>query len=205
MIGRKTQYDETFLTSRAVYRQGIAAKDEFGPEDNAIPEIRLDVALDRQMMQAFYDGRRLAVGERILQCSSAGRAYNGHLELYVWFALPANAGEQGECIDGGPALIDGVLATDDGRCQAIIRVWAWGGQDDVDPVTGTLPDEDHLDTTLSSSSLSSNFGRWCLVHEQSVLIDTLIVLRDLPANRYRVTIDFLSDGAEVDLLEQHSE
>ena len=202
---RKSPFDQTFLTDRVVYRSDITVADT-SPDDNGIPEIRLDIAADVQNQIAFYpDGKgkeRLAAGNRILQRASSARGYNGHLELYTWFT-PFTVEE--DCDDTGPGLIDGILEDADNRCHATLRVWAWGGEHAVDPEVGPLPDEDNLNEELSSSSTSAAFGRWCLYHEQSVVTDTLIVLRNIPANRYRVTVDFISDGCEVDILEQHTE
>ena len=203
-MGRKTQLDETYLTPRAVYREDVTVAD-VSPDVNTIPEIRLDIDTSVSTQHGSYGGQKLDAGDRIMQCASSGRAYNGHLELYTWFTPPVTAGDPGVCADAGPMLIDGVLEAIDVRCHATLRVWAWGGEADVDPVVGQLPDPDNLNVEESSSSLSVNFGRWCLVHEQSVVTDTLIVLDNIPANRYRVTVDFLSAGSSVDILEQHTE
>jgi hypothetical protein len=199
--GRKTPFDQTFLTNRVAYREGITTADS-SPSDNGIPEIRLDVEMDRMNQQPKYGGVAAPAGDRIVQRASAQRAYNGHLELYVWFT-PST--DEEDCAPVNPGLVDGVLQDDDDRCHATLRVWAWGGEHDVDPVVGPLPDADNLNEELSSSSLSDNFGRWCLYHEQSVVVDTLIALRNIPANRYRVTVDFISPNSEVDILEQHTE
>lgn len=206
MPGAKTTFDKTFLTPRAYYREEITSADILGPADNRIPEIRLDVQASVQMQYTrwrdpensqYHD---LPAGERLMQCASAERAYNGHLELYVWFTPSGSPG----CDNAGPAIV-GVLENADNRCHATFRVWAWGGAEDIDPVIGQLPDPTEIDEELSSSSLSGDFGRWCLLHEQSVVTDTLIVLPDIPANRYRVTVDYISAECQVDILEQHTE
>jgi hypothetical protein len=46
-------------------------------------------------------------------------------------------------------------------------------------------------------------GEWCLVHEQSVVCDTVVPIRNIPAGNYRVTVDFLSNGS-VTIIEQHT-
>ena len=210
-IGAKTNFDKTFLTTRTIYRSDIIVVDS-GPDDNGIPEIRLDVQEDVKTQMAVYqkagkppncDPRlvRLTDGERLEQRAAAERAYNGHLEMYVWFTAPVAP----ECQYVGPRLIDGIISSEDQRCFATLRVWVWAGDSGVDPVVGPLPVDPDLDDSLSSSSTSDSFGRWCLVHEQSVVCDTFIPLRDIPAGRYRVTVDDLSTDCEVDILEQHTE
>lgn len=207
-MGRANVYDQTFLTPRLFYRDGVITADA-SPDSNAIPEIRLDIAaLSGVAIQTpnYVDGTgkkvALTAGNRIQQCQTSARAYNGHLEIFAWFT-PSDSND--DCVDAGPALVEGVISNNDERCHATLRVWAWGGEAGVDPVTGEAPTSGNLDDEQSSSSSSGDFGRWCLVHEQSILVDTLIVLRDIPASRYKVTVDFISANSQVDLLEQHTE
>jgi hypothetical protein len=107
----------------------------------------------------------------------SARAYNGHMELYVSYD-PDPTG--GNCVQSQAGIINGLLSQDDQRCHADVRVWAWA---------------DPLDRSLE--------GRWCLVHEQSVVMDTLVVLRNIPNTAYKVTVDFMTSG-RVDIMEQHT-
>ena len=102
------------------------------------------------------------------------RAYNAHLELYVHFDPDA------ACQASHEGIIDGLLNVNDVRCHADIRVWAWSGP-----------------------SGNSSIGRWCLTHEQSVVTDTLITLRNVPNTKYRVTVAALQ-GESVTIIEQHT-
>jgi len=104
----------------------------------------------------------------------SARGYNGHLELYVQYT------PGGDCEPSYVGIIDGLLNDNDESCHADVRVWAWGA-----PYDSTVP------------------GKWCLVHEQSVVTDTLIALRNIPNTKYRVTISKITGGT-VNLLEQHT-
>ena len=106
-----------------------------------------------------------------------GRAYNGHLELYCYLT----PSDPAQCDISTGGLVNGLLSQADQRCHADIMVWAWGG-----------PDDGLID------------GRWCLIHNQSILIDSAIVLRNVPNTRYRVTVQFLSPACTVDIVEQHT-
>ena len=112
-----------------------------------------------------------------MQCwETTSRAYNAHLELYVHYT-PGT-----ECTEAPAAIISGLLSQDDIRDHADILVWAWGA-----PYDATVP------------------GRWCLVHEQSVVTDTLIILRNIPNTKYKVTVSFMNGtDSSVDILEQHT-
>jgi hypothetical protein len=79
-------------------------------------------------------------------------------------------------------LVNGLLNQLDERAHADILVWAW-----AEPYAQEVE------------------GRWCLVHAQSVLTDTLIIVKDIPNTKYRVTVGFIHGAnARVDLLEQHT-
>lgn len=106
----------------------------------------------------------------------SSRAYNAHLELYVHF----DPGE--DCAETPAGIVDGLFSQDDARCHADILVWAWGEPYD-----------------------QSVEGQWCLMHEQSVVTDTLIPLRNIPNTKYKVTVSFMNGtGSRVDILEQHT-
>lgn len=110
------------------------------------------------------------------KCEVTARGYNAQLMLYVRFEC---SGAEGCAC--GVGLVDGVLEEDDASCHAVIRVWGW----DV-PLNGSVA------------------GHWCLIHEQSVLCDTLIPIRNIPNTQYVVTVDFLPAGSEVSVFEQHT-
>lgn len=113
------------------------------------------------------------------QCYGAARMqYNARLEIFAYL----NIGETATCDDSNAFIVGGVLEPVDTRCHATIRVWAWGGPDPESTVD----------------------GKWCLVHEQSILTDTLIRLQDLPASKYRITVGYVSDDCSVDIVEQHT-
>lgn len=77
------------------------------------------------------------------------------------------------------SIVDGILPDADTTPHANIRVWGWSGAPNVD-------------------------GRWCLVHEQSVLADTLIVLKNIPNTKYRVTVSELLDMTVASIVHQHT-
>lgn len=101
----------------------------------------------------------------------SSRGYNGHLELYIHL----------DGIDSEPyqGIVSGLLASNTSIDHANIRVWAWSG------------------TYNDGSQAAGNQGRWCLVHEQSIVTDTLVVLRNIPNTMYRVTVAELSAGVSV--------
>ena len=167
MSGRKSTIDTTYLTARATYRTDIEAADA-SPDLNTIPEIRLDV----DETKLHYDEVDCSIEPKY---EASGRAYNGHLELFIYYTPDTD-----ECDPSAGGLVDGVLNQADTRCHADIRVWAWGE-----------PDDGEVE------------GRWTLVHEQSVLGDTLIPLRDIPNAKYKVTVAFINGGT-VDIVEQHT-
>jgi len=170
-VGRKTEYDATFLTSRAAYRTGVDAVDEFGPNDASIGEINLtqDGAMLLQNKAAGTADRK----------GAAGRGYNAHLELYVLLNVAGADCSSVELPTDNEYLVDGIVT--DSACYATLRVWVNAALD------------------------GATQRRWALVHEQSALCDTLIPLRDIPAGIYKVTVDDLSAGCTVDILEQHTE
>ena len=173
MAGRNTQYDMTFLTARRVYREDITAADADVSSD-AIPNIRLDI----DPSKLSYDGAVRDPDQMEAEYEVSGRAYNGHLELFVYYTPDTEV-----CEDAGNAgLVDGVLSEDDDTCHADIRVYAWGG------------------SQVSDDTLA---GRWTLYYEQSVLTDTLMVLRNVPNTLYRVVVSYIN-GGEVAILEQHT-
>ena len=63
--------------------------------------------------------------------------------------------------------------------KAGIKVWGWSGGHNI-------------------------AGRWCLVHEQEVLTDTLICLRSIPNTKYKVTVSALADATVAAIIEQHT-
>jgi len=176
VAGRNTTFDMTYLTERVVYRQGLVAADAT-PDAGSIPEIRLDI----DSSKLHYSEQMTAISGDTPKHEVAARAYNGHLELYVYYTPPEDAGDPGVCAASFQGLVDGLLGEMDERCHADIRVWAWGGP---------------LDTTEID-------GRWCLMHEQSVLTDTLITLRNIPNTKYKVTVNFIN-GGQIDILEEHT-
>jgi hypothetical protein len=113
MPGKKIANDQTYLTELVVYRNNILAADAT-PDDDAIPEIRLDIDTSKQRIAPTCP----IDDNPMYEVSS--RAYNGHLELYVHF--DAGSG----CTDAPPGIIDGVWSNGDARCHATIQVWAWG-------------------------------------------------------------------------------
>ena len=109
----------------------------------------------------------------------SSRAYNSHLELYIHLDGVSEAPYRG--------LEDGLLPENSEVEHANIKVWAWSGTGN----DGDLPE--------------GNQGRWCLVHEQSIVDDTLVVLRNIPNTKYRVTVSELSDGISVaGITQQHT-
>jgi hypothetical protein len=166
MPGRKTNYDNTYLTALLTYRTAITVADPT-PDAEAIPAIRVDIDTSKQAISADATEQRWEV---------SSRAYNAHLELYVQYT-PGT-----DCTEAPASLIDGLLGQEDVRCHADILVWAWG-----EPYDQSVP------------------GKWCLVHEQSVVADTLMVLRDIPNTKYKVTVSFMNGtGGSVNILEQHT-
>jgi hypothetical protein len=107
---------------------------------------------------------------------TTNRAYNGHLELFCHFT----PGDPGECDLSSGGIVNGLISQADPRCHADIMVWAW-----------------------SSSLTDDPDGRWCLVHNQSILIDTLIALRNIPNTQYKVTVQYMNGGS-VSIVEQHT-
>lgn len=65
--------------------------------------------------------------------------------------------------------------------SALISIYAWGAPDD-----GSLP------------------GAWCLLDDQTVTENTLIISRDIPNTAYVVTVTQLAAGTTVSLIEQHT-
>lgn len=173
-MGKKVPYDQTFLTPRAVYREGIIAADADvpGPFDDNLPVIQLDIDtanLIQNADDAFED-----------RYGPAGRAYNAHLTLFTIFEI----GDSVVCEPSFEGILDGVLNPSDARCHATIRVWV-----------GAMP----------QTGSSARGEDWCLVHEQSVLISTLIPLRNIPAGIYKVTVAHINDDCTLHILEQHTE
>ena len=74
---------------------------------------------------------------------------------------------------------EGLLPTDDTTPHANIRVWGWSGTDHVN-------------------------GRWCVVFEQSVVADTLLIIRNIPNTKYVVTVSELSAVVVSSIVEQHT-
>lgn len=184
MPGRKTNYDMTYLTALRAYRTDIVEADTdqlidasddgyFNDADSVeVPEIRIDIDETKQAISVAD-----LKSNQPPKYEVSGRAYNAYLELYVHYATT----EADTCEPSHEALVEGgILAVNDDRCHADIRVWAWGKPYD-----------------------NSVGGRWCLVHEQSVLTDTLIPLRTLPNTKYVVTVSFINGGT-VNILEQHT-
>ena len=170
MAGKKVPYDATFLTPRVVYRRHIIAADS-GPNDEGIPDICLDIDSSKLMQNP---GAGLADNYE-----TASRAYNAHLELFVYLGTNKAA----TCEGSYEGIVDGVINPTDSRCHGTIRVWVWGGPQVLDTLR----------------------GKWVLVHEQSVLTDTLIPLRMIPAGVYRITVPDISGHCWLDILEQHTE
>ena len=173
MAGRKVEFDMTYLTEARIYRNGIVAADQSALLDAnsaAIPDIRLDIDYTKEV----HDAAALYAPQHEV----TARAYNGHLELFVYYTP---GGE--DCQESSEGLVPGgLLDTNDTRCHADIRVWAYSG-----------PYND-------SSAVPC---RWCLYHEQSVMGDTLIPLRNIPNTKYRVAVSFINGGS-VDIIEQHT-
>ena len=167
MSGRKSTLDMTYLTARTTYRTNIIAADA-SPDLATVPAIRMDVDTDK----LHYDEIDASLEPKY---ETSGRAYNGHLEVYVYYTPDTDV-----CDPSAEGLVDGLLNQADNRCHADIRVWAWGAPDD-----GAVE------------------GRWTLMHEQSVLTDTIIVLRQIPNTQYKVTVAFINGGS-VDIVEQHT-
>jgi len=120
---------------------------------------------------------------------TSGFGSNTTIMLYVGYT-PSAGNVRG--------ILDEVLPTstgDDPR-HADIRVWHYIEEEGVG----------------YSGDLEGADSRYCLVHEQSVVCDTVIRLEKVPAGKYVVTVDFLSSGAVTDtntgtvtIFEQHSE
>ena len=101
----------------------------------------------------------------------SSRGYNGHLELYVHL----------DGLDSTPyrSIEPTLLAAESEVDHANIKVWAWSG------------------TYNDASQAAGNQGRWCVVAEYSIVDDTLIVLRDIPNTKYRVTVSELTSGLSI--------
>ena len=67
------------------------------------------------------------------------------------------------------------------KAHANIKVWGWSAPDN-----------------------NQDIGRWCLVHEQSVVDDTLIVVRDIPNTKYVVSVSELVGATVAEIIEQHT-
>ena len=173
MPGRKTTYDMTYLTALRLYRGDLTLADALGPDDEDIPEIRLDIDETKQYVPANISPQSPGTPKHEV----SARAYNGQLMLYALYT----PGEQPACEPSYEGLVDGgLLNQNDDRCHADIRVWAW---------------DEPYDRSVN--------GRWCLYHEQSVLTDTLIAVRNIPNTKYKVTISFINGGS-VNIVEQHT-
>ena len=112
-MGKKVPYDQTFLTPRAVYREGItvADADDPGPFEDSIPIIQLDIDTANLIQNADDD-----IEDRF---GPAGRAYNAHLELFTIFEIGATV----DCEPSFEGILNSVLIPSDARCHATIRVW----------------------------------------------------------------------------------
>jgi hypothetical protein len=107
----------------------------------------------------------------------AGRAYNAHLEIFAHFT------RRNDCPAVSRLIYNTLIAVNSPTCHATLRVWCYSlsqAGDDITPV-------------------------WVVVHEQSIVTNTLITLRDIPAGSYKITVDDISANCRVDLLEQHTE
>jgi hypothetical protein len=103
MSGAKERFDMTFLTGRSVYRENISSADS--APDAVAPLIRLDKDADQLIQNAPAPAT----------LGPSGRAYNGHLELYVELTLsgsPVWEIYDGIVTEGDPANI-GVFVWDD--------------------------------------------------------------------------------------------
>lgn len=118
-------------------------------------------------------------GAMVESLRPADRAYNGHLELYVKFAAEVEARIQ-----------SAVLANGSATAHANVLVW----------VNSTPQAADYTGADLDEAD-----GAWHLVHVQSVTCHTLITLRDIPAGQYKVTVDFITPGKTLSILEAHTE
>ena len=98
MAGSKNNFDGIYLTSPSVYRSGLTERDT--SPDAPMPEIRLDV----DETKLHYDETGSPAGYEV-----SGRAYNGHLQLYVHYTAPEDAGDPGQCEVTHNGLVDGVL------------------------------------------------------------------------------------------------
>jgi hypothetical protein len=170
-VGRKSNYDVTFLTGRRVYRSGITSADA-GP-DAVSDDIRLDI-----------DSSKMVQNSGSVSYEASSRGYNGHLKLFIEFDPPEDG-----CL-GEVRTYSTRIAANSDVCHADILVWVWSGPH-LSSYAGTAPDPIQ--------------GSWCLVDARSVTCDALINLTDLPAARYRVTVGFVTDGASVTVIEQHTE
>ena len=111
--------------------------------------------------------------------SVSSRAYNAHLELYIHAG-----GLKTKPYNG---LILGLAPEGYTDPYFNIKVWGWSG------------------VYNNAAQVVSAQGRWCLVHEQSIVDDTLIVLRNIPNTKYRVSVPYMSGDIYVAaIIHQHT-
>jgi hypothetical protein len=193
--GEKTKYDATYLTARRPYRNNITVRD-FDPTSatiNAdidalsIADVRLDLDLSTTI------GRGLDKTDRTFEPQRATRGSNAQLALYVHLDKSGAAGDSVELV------VNDLLDTNDTRIHADIYVYQWD-----EPETDQRDFVANLNgqTALTTADVTPT---WVLVHQQSVLTNTQIMLTDLAAGRYRVAVGFITDSAVVEIIEQHSE
>lgn len=108
-VGLHSQFDVSYLHERVAYRTGVVAADSGGPDNAAIPLIRLDVKPQTDIRRDDGQG---------VEYQRAEHGYNAHLELFVNY-------DPGAVQAAG--IIVGEQAADDSRKSADIEVWAWGG------------------------------------------------------------------------------
>jgi hypothetical protein len=142
-----------------------------------------DLPVIRADIRAGVSGTRPPPEEGLL----SGFGHNTVLALSIGYEPPGGA------VSG----IHGLLGDDSEIEHADIRVWLLADTEGV----GYADDLDNV------------AARWVLVHEQSVSCDTLIMLRDIPAGRYCVTVDRIEAGSSgsdpdvgtVTIFEQHTD
>jgi hypothetical protein len=175
VAGNKTIYDQTYLTPRTIYREDVGAADT-SPIADAAAEAIPAIRLDLDSSSYRQDPD---TGERT--CYPSSKGYNGRLALFVQYDPPG-----GTCDEEPGLVIGGILDDADSRCHVTLQVWAYGGIEGDGAATVEAVEDFYL------------------VHEFSVLSNTLEVIPELPAAPYVVTVSFISEGT-VTIIEAHTE